>query len=200
MSVRAQLLLPLALAFGCAIGAAQPPAPGPTGHEVRFSLLALGDTGRPVRLTRLFHGQRAVARGLTAEDRRLPADALLLLGDNFYYRGLESKRLVERLRQNLVGPYCRFVELSGPRSAELDGACGLPSGKRHPIPIYALLGNHDYDSPESVALQRSEVPRFVPNWHVPAGLAETVEFAPGVSLVLLDSMALRAGADPQPLV
>ncbi len=201
-SLRATASLLLAVALGCAAG--RPEAPGsvsPSAHAIRFSLLAVGDTGRPAKLLRPLDPQRAVARGLVAEDRRRPADALVLLGDNFYWRGLESHELVERIRENLVAPYCRFVELGGPRSEEVRGACGLEKSERRALPLYAILGNHDHASAESPALQREAIPRFVSNWHVPPGLVEVVEFPAGVSLILLDSVALREhGADAEPLL
>ena len=39
---------------------------------------------------------RSVARGLVAEDRRAPVDALVLLGDNFYPYGLQRFELLEQ--------------------------------------------------------------------------------------------------------
>lgn len=192
---------PALLLAGCAVGPG-PALPEPPAGAVRFSLLALGDTGRLPRLVlgRTFHRQSAVARGLIAEDARQPADALVLLGDNFYDDGLEPARLVHQVRENLVRPYCRFVDPSGPRFPEVASVCRLDAARRHVLPIHAVLGNHDYNTPRSPSLQRREVPRFVPNWHVPAGLVEVVEFPAGVSLVLLDSEALVWGADPASLV
>jgi hypothetical protein len=191
----------LGLALGCAFGrpdATLQPAE-PTG-AIRFSLLAVGDTGRPAPLVASLGRHHTVSEGLDAEDRRAAADALVLLGDNFYWRGLESRELVERIRENLVAPYCGFVELGGPRSDEVRGACDAVARSRRVRPIYAILGNHDYGSPESPGLQRDAIPRFVSNWHLPAGLVEVIEFPAGVSLILLDSVALRdPAADPAPL-
>jgi hypothetical protein len=198
---RALVALLLGLALGCAWG--RPHAtlhpPEPAG-ATRFSLLAVGDTGRPAPLVAGLGRHRTVSEGLDAEDRRAPADALVLLGDNFYWRGLESHELVERVRENLVAPYCRFVELGGPRSEEVRGACPTAARSNGTRPIYAILGNHDYGSPESPGLQRDAIPRFVSNWRLPAGLVEVIEFPAGVSLILLDSVALRApGVDPAEL-
>ena len=187
------------LSAGCAsVGRDAPPAGWP--EHVSTSLLVAGDTGRPAPWTRYFHRQRAVAVGLAAEHRRDPADAFVLLGDNFYFDGLQRHELVERIRVNLVGPYCGFVDLSGPRSDEVRGACRSPVAERNPLPIHALLGNHDYGDPESPTLQREAVPQFVPNWHVPDGLVGLVELKGGVSLLLLDSVAFGRGADPAALV
>jgi hypothetical protein len=162
--------------------------------------LTVGDTGKLPPLTHHFHKERAVGLGIAAEDRRQPADALLLLGDNFYWDGLKADEIVGRVRANVVRPFCRFVDLSGPRSGEVDDACSLPEGERRPIPIYALLGNHDYKDPDSPELQRQELPRFVPNWRTSDGLAELIEFPAGVSLVLVDSVLLLLDADPAPLL
>jgi len=187
--VRAALALAL-LALASACGPAAPPPQG----RVLVSILALGDTGsQPLRL-RVGDRQLAVGEALAAEDRRAPAAALLLLGDNFYPDGLGRRDLVARVRRNLVRPYCRFVDLSGPRSAAVADACSLPPSLRRPeVALYAILGNHDYNRRESPRLQREALPRFVANWSMPAGLAEAVELGHGVSLVLFDSLALYAG-------
>ncbi len=199
-AARAGLLAALVLLWGCTSPLTAAPGERPShAGAVRFSLLAVGDTGRLPVLGRAFHRQRAVGRGLAAEDERLPADALLLLGDNFYWKGLESGELVHRVRENVVGPYCRFVSLSGPRSAEVAGACPRRAADPRSIPIHVVFGNHDYKSAWSPALQRRAVPAFVPNWHAMDGLVEVVEFPAGVSLVLLDAFALVRGADPSSL-
>jgi hypothetical protein len=194
--VRSVMLVTLALA--CAGPPREAPAAWPPDDAVRLSLLAVGDTGRPVPRFRP-HAQVTVGDALAREDVRRAADALLLLGDNFYYDGLQRAELVRRIEENVVRPYCHFVDLSGPRSGEVAGSCPLPAAQRRPIPMLAVLGNHDYGDPESPGLQRREAPRFVANWRVGEGLAETVELPHGVSLVLADSMLLRLGADPAPL-
>ncbi len=174
--------------------------PGPLDENAdtvrRFSLLALGDTGDQHRWPSVSEGQLAVARGLTAVDLASPVDVLLLLGDNFYPEGLVATELVTRIRRNLVWPYCRFVALDGPRSDEVRDACSLHSSLRRsdPPPIYAVLGNHDLNSPESPGLQRSAIPQRVSNWHLSDGLVEVVEFDQ-VSLILIDSTALRSERD-----
>jgi hypothetical protein len=137
---------------------------------------------------------------VAAEDRARPADALLVLGDNFYPRGLLGAELVPRVRETLARPWCRFVAPAGPRAAELAGACDLAESERHPIPIHAILGNHDLASPASPDLQRDAIPAFVPNWRLAARPAEVRELVPGVSLVLLDSEHVFRGGDTAPLV
>lgn len=175
------------LALACGSGDLRPADP-PAKGELRASLLAVGDTGRregwlPSRLDR-------VAAGLAAVAEQRPVDAVVVLGDNFYPRGLESDELVERVRTNVVGPLCRFVDLSAPRSPEVADACELPEARRHRVPIFAVLGNHDYRDDASPALQTREVPRFVANWAMPAGPVEVHAVGAGVSLVLLQSMPM----------
>jgi hypothetical protein len=191
---RGRLLAALAVAlplwFSCGDDAV-PISPG----EVRLSLLAVGDTGWPVLISSTLSGQMSVANGMVAEDRRSPVDALIFLGDNFYPHGLLAKEMVSRLRENLVEPYCRFVELKGWASHKVADACPAPSAERHPVPIYAVLGNHDYDEHESPALQVNAVAWFVSNWHMPEGQAETFELGEGVSLILFQSAPLFQGDD-----
>jgi hypothetical protein len=166
-----------------------------TGDDVVASLLAVGDTGKRLALSWLREGQRSVARGMAAEDRRRPVDALVLLGDLFYPRGIETGELALRVRENLVLPYCRFADLAGPRSHEVAGACDEPEARRHPVPIFAVPGNHDYGSPESPDLERRGIPEFLPNWHMQEGVAVNVELGQGLSLVLVDTPALARGGD-----
>ena len=168
-------------------------------EPVALSLLALGDTGaRPDDPPRV-RAQLAVAAALEAEDRRLPVDALLLLGDHFYDVGLREDELVARVRANLVRPYCRFLALTAPRSPEVEGACESPPAERHPVPLYAVLGNHDYMTPGSDVLQRESVPLFLANWRMPGPGAAVAELGHGVSLVLFDSDPVFQGAAPDGL-
>jgi len=160
-----------------------------------LSLLALGDTGARHALPSLREGQRSVARGLVAEDRRRPVNALVLLGDLFYPDGLRSGELTERVRDNVVVPYCHFAELRGSRSAEVADACRTTEAQRHPVPIFAVAGNHDHGSPGSVELERSAVPEFVSNWRMAGPVADVVELGSGVSLVLIDTPAVSHSGD-----
>lgn len=180
-----------ALALACA--APQPHLPGPSP---RLSFLALGDTGTSESRLLPGRGQETVARALAAEDRRLPVDAVVFLGDNFYPQGLQMRELEDRVRRDLVAPYCHFAALEGPRSHAVRSACPIAPAARHPVPMLAVLGNHDHKSPESARLQRRRVPDYVSNWHVPEGAAEVIELGPGLSLVLADSAALVARRDP----
>lgn len=174
-------------------------APEPPAGGVRASFLVFGDAGAHPDDPRDHPQLLRVARAVDAEDRERSADAMLVLGDNFYPRGLVAEELALRVRETLARPWCRFVAPGGPRAAELAGACDLPPGERHPIPIHAVLGNHDVASPESPALERDAIPLFVPNWSLAAGPTEVREIAPGVSLVLLDSEHFFAGADTAPI-
>lgn len=153
------------------------------------SLLAVGDTGERHALPWLREGQRSVARGMAAEDRRLPVDAIVLLGDLFYPRGLRREELIDRVRENVALPYCHFADLGGPRSHEVADACDEPEERRHAVPLFAVPGDHDYKSPESPDLERREIPEFLPNWRMPDGVATTVELGSGLSLVLVDTPA-----------
>ena len=153
----------------------------------RWSLLATGDTGRTRTLAGFFEGQLSVAQAITEEARRDPVDGLLLLGDNFYSRGLDREHLVQRIRTNLVKPYCHFLDLTGPRSSEVDDACEIDASARAPVGLFAVLGNHDLELPESVDLQRDAIPDFLPGWHMSKTLAQVYEVAPGVSLILFES-------------
>lgn len=152
-----------------------------------MSLLAVGDTGDILPWRPFGEGQRSVARGLVAEDRRAPVDALVLLGDNFYPDGLQRFELMPRLRRNLVRPFCHFASAKGARWPDVADACRVPERQRHPVPILAVLGNHDYNSDESPLLQRDTVPEFVDNWSLPEFLVDTVELGENLSVIRLDS-------------
>lgn len=166
---------------------AQPtPIERPT-EAPRRSLLAVGDTGRERPFPSLFEGQRAVARGMTAEARVRPVDGLVLLGDNFYWDGLHRSELIPRIETNLVAPYCYFLRLDGPRSREVEEACATPPEERAPVPILAVLGNHDIEHTESIVLQRTLLPEFLPDWRISPGLADVVELGDGISLILFES-------------
>jgi hypothetical protein len=121
------------------------------------------------------------------EAQRKPVDGLLFLGDNFYDRGLSEADLEVRVRANLVRPYCYFLALNGLRSSEVASACPLAEDERRPVPLFAVLGNHDLKGPESARLERQAIPEFLPEWQMTAGLTRVVEVHPGVSLILFES-------------
>jgi hypothetical protein len=159
----------------------------PLPEERVFSLLAVGDTGDILPWRPFGEGQRSVARGMVSEDRRAPVDALLLLGDNFYPDGLQRHELVKRIRRNLVMPFCHFASSSGPRWTEVADACSVPEDERNPVPIFAVPGNHDYNSPESPGLQRDEVPEFLANWNMDFKVSDGVALADDLTLLRIDS-------------
>ncbi len=181
MGTRLALAALLLTACGQAAGGEDPTA--------AFSLLAVGDTGKPAESLSLLDPERAVAAAMAREDERSPIDAIVLLGDNFYPEGLEKGEVKERLRANVVGPFCRFIELTPRGAGSLRDACPAAEAL-HPVPLFAVLGNHDYGEPESPELQRRLVPEYVAGWHVPEGRAEVRELRGGVSLILLDTNRL----------
>jgi 3-deoxy-D-manno-octulosonic acid kinase len=178
-------LFVLALPIAC--NDIRDPLPPGSREHVRASLLAVGDTGRLRPLPALFEGQRAVAHGMEREHRRAAVDALVLLGDNFYTDGLTRETLVPRVRANVVTPYCFLLALDGPRSNEVESACHVAQADRKPTPVFAVLGNHDLEHPESAQLQREAVADFVPGWRMSASLAQRFRVAPGVDLILFES-------------
>jgi hypothetical protein len=194
----AALLVAVALLPACSppseLVGADPPG------RVRLSFFALGDTGATPKWNRSGQAQMRVGAALEAEQRRRPADALVLLGDNFYPDGLLEKELEYRVRENVVRPYCVFLALDGPESSRVEDACEPERRGERPVPFLAVLGNHYNEIPESPRLQREIVPRFVPNWHVPSQSTEVIELAdselqPGVSLILYDPIALAERND-----
>ncbi len=191
---------PIGIALGLCVLACSPigVAP-PSADSTRVSILAVGDTGKLADTFDVIDQQRAVARLMEREDARDPIDAIVLLGDNFYPHGLEREGLVDRIRRSVVAPYCRFVRLDGPRSAEVADACEHSSDRRHPVPIYVVLGNHDYASEESPRLQQELVPQFVSNWHLPQAVAAAFELPGGITLILSDSDRIEHRTDPGPL-
>jgi hypothetical protein len=190
----AGILVAVALAVG--VSALRAPPASPT-EPPQVSLFALGDTGVAPGWLPFASRQRAVGRAIAVEDARSPVDALLLLGDLFYEDGLRERELAERVRENVVAPYCGFVELAGPRSDEVRRAC--PDGGAGGRPIYAVLGNHDVTSEESRRLEVEAIPSFVTNFRLSDEAATWVQLAPRVSLVLYDSNRLQNGGDRRPL-
>jgi hypothetical protein len=101
---------------------------------------------------------------------------------------------------NIIRPFCRFLSLSGPHGPDLSTACPIEESARLPRPVIAVLGNHDYRLPESPDLERNEVPRWIPEWAMPEGIAEVYELPGSLSVIAIDSVRLRQRADPGSIV
>ena len=100
---------------------------------------------------------------------------------------------MKRVRDNVTEPYCRFVARDAPRFGEVQGS-RAPSLARTPvIPIFAVFGNHDTGSDESMRLEREGLRPFVSNWDLPSEGVAVRELPGGVSLLLVDSNLLRDG-------
>ncbi|MBW2245427.1 MAG: metallophosphoesterase [Deltaproteobacteria bacterium] len=170
------------------------PAPGP------LSLLVLGDTGQPIGgpLAAL-RPQHQVARALVAEDESAEVHGLVLLGDNFYPDGIEDDELKDRMRANVVAPYCRFLTFTSRGRGSLEESCGVAEAYRHPVPLYAVLGNHDYGERESPQLQKEVVPEYIKSWRMPDQV-DVHELPGGVSLIPFQSMPLVRGKNEGQLV
>lgn len=192
---RGCLLAGAAVALALSCSAPPQPAAPPFASDVRFSMLAVGDTGRNNQPVRLFDEQVGTGIAMAAEHRARPVDALLFLGDNFYFSGLRAATVESQIRDNLVRPYCTFVELGGLLSVRVADACGLPEAERRPVPIYAILGNHDYGDPTSPARERRVIPLYVSNWHMSPVDFDVMPIAPGVSLVTAESTPYMMGGD-----
>jgi hypothetical protein len=189
---RLALLLALGAAPACAVAEERPATAPPV-----LSLLALGDTGEPPEMWSELDPQTAVAEAMVAADRAAPVDGVVLLGDNFYPEGLKESDVKERLRQNVVRPYCHFLALTPRGEGSLSEACRAPAAARNPVPLFVVLGNHDYKEKESPLLQRKLVPEYIASWRMPRGQAEVHELGEGVSLVLLNSMEVVHGESAQ---
>ena len=152
----------------------------------------MGDTGaNPFELD-AYVTLRNVTGAMSAEDRRLPVHALVLLGDNFYPDGLRLDELERRVRANVSLPFCRFAEFAEGARA-WSAACPVAPENRRPVPIHAVLGNHDHASAESPKLQREAVARYVPNWTMAPDGSAVHELGEGVSLVTFDSTPVYEG-------
>lgn len=162
--------------------------PAETLDKSVVSLLAVGDTGEPAALLSWLDPATGVAKAMAAEHRRAPVDGLVLLGDNFYPDGLKKREFKDRLRSDLVARFCHFIAFTARGRGSLADSCEDAESTRHPVPIYAVLGNHDYHERESPRLQREQIADYLADWRMPRRYATVHELPGGVSLVLLDSM------------
>ncbi len=168
--------------------AAAPPAFG----EETLSFLALGDTGKTSMLPPLLRPQYRVGEALAREDRRSPVAALVFLGDNFYPDGLRRRTLKDRVRENLAAPYCHFLAPTRRGRHVLRDHCRRAPDETHPVPIVAVLGNHDVGRDQGVTLQREGIASLIGNWLMPAD-ARSYELGAGVSLIAFHSPAVDEG-------
>jgi hypothetical protein len=180
-------ILIVALAIACSPRDSEPEHEDALAATPTASLFAVGDTGAPWGMApRLFEGQLAVGVAMQRAHQRLPIDAFVLLGDNFYPNGLQADELLPRIVENVARPYCAFIDPSTELASLLSDAC-TEVGQARPR-IFAVLGNHDLTSPDSLELQRIEVPRFVRNWEIPAVEGPAIRELPGgLSLIFLNS-------------
>lgn len=164
------------------------------------SLLVIGDTGKPISsLFAALRPQYQVARALAAEDARAEVHGLVLLGDNFYPHGLVEDGMKDRLRVNVVGPYCRFLALTDRGLGSLGASCRVLEAHRHPIPWYVVLGNHDYSTIGSPQLQKEVVPAYLKSWLMPEEV-DVHELPGGLSLIPFHSMPIVGGKNEGLLV
>ena len=175
----------LVVTLACGIGTL-------AGAETQLSLLALGDTGKPSSWPAALTPQYRVGAAMAREDRRAPVEAIVFLGDNFYPDGLSPRTLERRVRENVAAPYCYFMTLTRRGRRALGDSCALAPAETHPVPLIAVLGNHDVGRGQGVSLQREGIARFIGNWLMPDG-AHSYELGAGVSLVAYDSNAIDGG-------
>ncbi|GJL81856.1 MAG: hypothetical protein DHS20C01_14900 [marine bacterium B5-7] len=122
----------------------------------RLRLFLLGDTGTGEKM------QLKVASAMEARCRTHGVDAIVMLGDNFYPKGVVS--VVDSQWQEKI-----FDIYNGP-------CLGA-------VPIYAVLGNHDYLSSPSAQINAGS--RY-PRWNMPARYY-TRTFGNVLSLVAIDT-------------
>ena len=113
--------------------------------------------------------------------------ALLLLGDTFYPDGLKPSEAEARIDVNLIAPFCTFLDLSAPLGAKAEPHCPVAKGERRPVPVLSVLGNHDWNTPESPDLERDLVPQYVANWKLEKGGAWVYETPVGVRTVMAEA-------------
>lgn len=129
----------------------------PEGRPLR--LLALGDTGTGEQAQ--LQVAAAMEKWCKAQGANLP-DGILLLGDNFYSSGVESV-MDPQWQSKFEVPY------------------GSPCLSR--LPVYPVLGNHDYRLSPQAQIDYSAVQ---PRWRMPARFY-SVDFGPLARLVAIDT-------------
>ncbi len=139
----------------------------PADRPVR--LLALGDTGTGDEW------QMRVAAAMESwcsRTNKSPIDGILLLGDNFYSSGVDSVH-DQQWQTKFEKPY------------------GSPCLSR--IPVYPVLGNHDYRLSPQAQIDYSVMQ---PRWRMPARFY-SADFGPVARLVAIDTNRLDWCGFPQ---
>ncbi len=157
--------------------------------NVRFSFLALGDTGQKDLFGRTPAIQLLVGEALIAEHRAQPVDLLIFLGDNFYDAD-DPAEIESRLRVNFARPYCDFLASDAPLFAKLQFVCEPDPKALPPVPLLAVLGNHDFKSATARNFQCKEMKQYISNWNPMCEVVDVVEHG-GVSLILYDSQRMQ---------
>ncbi|HXI14686.1 MAG TPA: metallophosphoesterase [Thermoanaerobaculia bacterium] len=148
----------------CHGAAATAPAPVellPEKSQVR--LIAIGDTGE---------SDTRVLEVLATQIAPLKPDAILLLGDNFYERGIESPD----------GDWRRTAPLF-----------------KMGAPIFPVMGNHDHRASNKLAQVRKSGTAGFEQWRFPA-LNYTVRSGNLIDVVMMDSMSIAKRYAPSPAV
>ncbi|UCF96151.1 MAG: metallophosphoesterase [Spirochaetaceae bacterium] len=139
------------------------PIPAPEGQTLRF--YALGDTGRADA------GQAAVAETMARFQTDFAAAFVLLLGDNFYPRGVRSSGDPQWKS--------KFEQMY--------------DSSRLLLPFYAVLGNHDYRRNEKAQIEYSRInPQS--RWKMPAryySFSHRLSDGTGIDFFGIDSNTLE---------
>jgi hypothetical protein len=122
----------LALLLVAALATAEPPEITLTPATATLRLAVAGDTGE---------GSETLAKAMTRVHAKMPFDAILLTGDNFYPCGVTS---VDDPRWSLVAPLTRVG-----------------------VPIFPVFGNHDFCG-EAVPEAQNTATGVIPHWRFPA--------------------------------
>lgn len=127
--------------------------------DSNFEIIFVGDTGTGEA------AQKEVALAMETYCERQKPRAIVLLGDNFYYEGVES--VDDPLWNRIFQDVYRFPCLGT-------------------VPFYALLGNHDYrENPAAQIAYRSQNP----SWHMPHRFYE-LNFGDRLQLIMIDTNVL----------
>lgn len=125
-------------------------------NKNKFRFFILGDTGSGDR------NQYAVASAMDAKCRSLKPDGIILLGDNFYQSGVNSKS-DPQWQEKLFIPYSM--------------------GCLKEVPIYPVLGNHDFKGDiKSQLYPKNKNPK----WFLPHRFYE-VSFGSFINFIAIDT-------------